>query len=731
MSTKMELANALLELEQFKTILDTILDSVFMFTPDTYRFFYVNREGVQRFGYSQTEFMQMNILSLIPSLTNTQLEKNLILLIEKQKTFIRFETTAQCKDQQQFPVEIYLQYIQQNSEKPYIVSIIRDISERYTTERQLREKEERYHQFFETNRAIKLIISPATGIIEDANQAACDFYGYSKKQILTKKISDINVFTPEQIKEEMTLAITEQRLYFNFQHRLASGDIRDVEVYSGPILVNGKYLLYSIVHDITERRRAEKDLQHAKEIAEAANRAKTTFLANMSHELRTPLNGILGYAQILQRDKTLSTQQHDGIDIIYRSGEYLLNLINDVLDLAKIEAEHVQLYETDFQFQLFLTEITKLYQLHATQKGLSFTFNPLTYLPTGIKADEKRLRQILVNLLNNAIKFTKQGGVTFTVGYDEQQMMCFQIEDTGIGIAPEELEKIFLPFQQGGDQRYRADGMGLGLSITHQLIELMGGKIHVRSTLGKGSLFWFSIPLKNATYLQSSTIVSPQIITGYQGNSLSILVVDDYWENRAVLQGLLKPLGFIIIEASNGLECIEKADKLRPDLILIDLVMPTMDGFEAVRRMRKIDALKQTPIIAISASIFELPLEASIEAGCNSFLPKPIQVEDLLDKLRVFLNIQWQYAKPKPVENIVMAESPHRRTKIVLAGLSNIDTNELRELSTRGDINGILRKLQIIEQEHPHLHEITQYLQEMARNFQIDEIRELMIQAST
>jgi signal transduction histidine kinase len=252
---------------------------------------------------------------------------------------------------------------------------------------------------------------------------------------------------------------------------------------------------------IIARERAEKS-------AESANRAKSQFLANMSHELRTPLNGILGYAQILSRDKTLTAKQFDGIRVIERSGDYLLTLINDILDLSKIEAGKIEICPTDFQLNDFLQGLIDLFQMRAQQKEISFIYEPVPHLPIGIRADEKRLRQILVNLLGNAIKFTDKGGVTLKVSAERNNTtrpksktddqlpivtLCFQVTDTGVGIAPLELKKIFLPFQQVGDPNYRPEGTGLGLSITKKLVEIMGGELHVKSILGHGSTFWFSL----------------------------------------------------------------------------------------------------------------------------------------------------------------------------------------------------------------------------------------------
>ena len=420
------------------------------------------------------------------------------------------------------------------------------------------------------------------------------------------------------------------------------------------------------------------ELQKAKIAAEAANHAKSEFLANMSHELRTPLNGILGYAQIMQRDKNVAPKQQDRVGIIHQCGSHLLTLINDILDLSKIEAGKLELSPKDFHLTSFLEGVVEICRIKAEQKEITFRFQVLNKLPTAVYTDEKRLRQVLLNLLGNAIKFTDSGSVTFKVGAidaspreeeieekipllnpqlttnNQQQItnnqqpkttkIRFQVEDTGVGMTPEQLEKIFLPFEQVGDRDRKSEGTGLGLSISLKIVQLMGSKLEVESTPGVGSKFWLDLDLPEALYwMTSATVKSKTNIIGYQGARQKILVVDDRWENRSVIVNFLQPLGFQLIEASDGKEGLEKAIEFDPDLIITDLVMPVMDGFEMTRQLRKLPEFQEKIIIGSSASVFNFNRQQSWESGCKDFIPKPIQAEELLEKLQNYLGLQWIY----------------------------------------------------------------------------------------
>ncbi|HEY9906209.1 MAG TPA: ATP-binding protein, partial [Thermosynechococcaceae cyanobacterium] len=395
-----------------------------------------------------------------------------------------------------------------------------------------------------------------------------------------------------------------------------------------------------MAEDLTQAETTQKKLAEveiARTAAEFANRSKSEFLANMNHELRTPLNGILGYAQILQRDPATTEKQMKGLKVVHQCANHLLTLINDILDLSKLEVQKMDLYPQDFHFANFLSSTVDICRVRAEQKGVEFHYQPGANLPTAVHADDKRLRQVLLNLLSNAAKFTDFGTVSFRVELVDTaespvpdpkaptQRVRFQVKDSGIGIASEKLATIFLPFEQAGKRERNSEGTGLGLAISQQIIEKMGSTIHVDSKLGKGSCFWFELDLSLASEWRIGDAIDNQKVIGYQGDRRKILVIDDREENRLVAINMLEPLGFKLAEAADGQTALDLALQMRPDLIITDVHMAVMDGLEMTRRLRQLPDFTSTPIIASPATLSQVDMQDSIDAGCTSFFPKPLE----------------------------------------------------------------------------------------------------------
>lgn len=439
---------------------------------------------------------------------------------------------------------------------------------------------------------------------------------------------------------------------------------------------------------LTQNEQLQQEIQErkkAEEAAEAASQAKSEFLANMSHELRTPLNAILGFTQVMSRDSLLRSEQREYIGIINRSGEHLLELINDVLELSKIEAGMITLDETSFDLYRLLDNLELMFQIRAEQKKLDLIFTISSEVPQYVKTDEKKLRGCLINLLGNAIKFTIRGSIMLRVGMGNEensefsvlssklereaqkykikpqnsdQSLIFEIEDTGVGIEPEEIDNIFNAFVQTQLGRQFAEGSGLGLSITRKFVQLMGGKITVSSVLGKGTIFKFNIKIAQADSSEITTQRLQQVIGLEPGQQVyRILVVDDNPENRLLLVKLLEPIGFEVQEAENGLEAITLWESWHPHLILIDTRMPVMDGLEATRQIRLKESqlasgdrpIQSTIVVALTASAFEEKRGEILAAGSNDFVRKPFQEEVIFEKIAQYIGVRYIYEDLPPL----------------------------------------------------------------------------------
>jgi len=470
-------------------------------------------------------------------------------------------------------------------------------------------------------------------------------------------------------------------------------------------------------------------LRKSKEMADLANQAKSEFLANMSHELRTPLNGILGYAQILSNSQTWGDKEQKGINVIHQCGSHLLMLINDVLDLAKIEARKLELHPTIIYFPSFLQGIVEIISIRAQQKEVEFIYLPDDGLPEAVEVDEKRLRQVLINLLGNGVKFTDKGRVTFKVTIlnqsPTQNKIRFQVEDTGVGMTPEGIAKIFMPFEQVGEVKYQKEGTGLGLAISRTIVQLMESEIHVQSQLGKGSNFFFDVDLPLITEWEKAATTDGKNIIGYQGEQKTILIVDDKWENRSVIVSLLEPIGFAVVEAEHGEEGLAKAKELQPDLIITDLAMPVMDGYKLLHQLRHGETLKHLPVIVSSASVSDMDRQRSLESGADDFLAKPLQVQELFLLLAKHLELVWEYEhNPSTIATDSLVDTGIYDVNIVAPEPEDLAI--LLSLAQQGRLKTLTEEATRIQQLNQEYAPFIEKILELTKSFQLQRIENLI-----
>lgn len=595
--------------------------------------------------------------------------------------------------------------------------------------------QQNYHAIFDVSYDGMMIYDPLTQKALEVNPQLCELYGLSATKMLHVGLRFLGIGTTSENRRNLKKSIRKARKgktqKFEWVGKHTSGRWFWTEVILKPISLVGQQRLLTIVRDITDRKNNLHALQKAKEDAEAANRSKSQFLANMSHELRTPLNAIIGFTQVMARDAKLDGEQQDHLRIINRSGEHLLGLINDVLEMSKIEAGQLSLNPSRFDLHAEIETLVEMLQLKANSQNLELICDRASDLPRYVETDEGKLRQVLVNLLGNGIKFTASGTVTLRVfplnRNDRRARLQFEIEDTGPGIDPEEMHYLFEAFGQTTLGQKSQEGTGLGLPISQQFVKLMGGEIQVESELGRGTTFRFAIPV---TLAKSSDLpelpFSRQIIgLAPEQPTYRILVVDDRSVNRKLLTQFLSPLGFQVREAANGEEAVAVWQEWEPHLIWMDIQMPVMNGYRASQEIRARPNGQDTAIIALTASAFEENRSLVLAAGCDDFVRKPFEERILYEKIAQHLGVEYLYDDETRFKERSPQTSPAERQSMLQDHLEKMPRgwiDKLHQAATEVDAQQVLDLLLQIPPEEELL---TRTLEEWVENFRFDRVTEI------
>ncbi len=619
----------LLESEQrLSATMDVMLEGCQIIGFD-WTYVYLNKVAVEQSKASLSDLLGKRFTEFWQGIEETILFKKMQKCM-KERISMRFDNVFEYQDGSSSIFDINILPVPEG-----ILILSLDITESRKAAEALKNSEEKFRRLFETHSAIKLLIDFETGAIVDVNKSAVDYYGWSAEEFKKLKISQINTMPPEIVKNEMEKVRINKYATFEFKHRLKDGTIRDVEVYSSILMIAGKEYLHSIIHDITEKKRLLQELIKAKERAEESDNLKTAFLQNMSHEIRTPLNGIIGFSNLLAAEEPTPEEIKEFTAIIQRSGNRLLEIVNNVLDISKIETGQLEYNLKPFALNSLMAQIFSFFSPFANAKDIALSYETeFDDENCIIVSDETKLNQILTNLINNAVKFTRKGEINY--GYKTNgDMIQFNVSDTGIGIAPENIDKIFVRFSQlDMDRTLDKQGAGLGLSICKGLVEGLGGNIWLESELNKGTTFYFNVPFMKGTHLMNTTDkdIQPESLS----KKVKILIAEDDFESFKYLSSIFKDNSYVLVHAINGKQAVDyvrKADDF--DLVLLDIRMPVMDGFEAVKLIKEINP--SLPVIAQTAYAFSEEKKRILAVGCDDYIAKPIEKRHLMELVHKYL----------------------------------------------------------------------------------------------
>ena len=630
-----------------------------------------NPAAESMFGYEAKDVIGQNISILMPKNYQKEHDKYLNHYLQTGKAHIigkGRELEAKCRDGSIFPMELSVGEMWIDGQQKF-TGVVRDITERKKGEEALRKSVKHYNSLVGAiNEGLAMI--DENGIFTYANEQYCKILGCSMDEVAGAHWTNFYDERAQQIiKEQLKKRVKGSSDHYELENTRKDGKKIWINISPKPIYDEDGNVKGSmgLVQDITERKHAEKalsraysemesrvkartsELLEAKENAEVASQAKNNFLSHMSHELRTPLNAILGYAHLLQQDQTIPIDKRGKIKIIQKSAENLLVHISDILDIAKIEANKIDLFPNTVNLNKFSQYICHYFRTRAETKGIDLICTFEDGICSAVLVDEKRLQQVLLNLVGNAVKFTDQGKVVFRIESvkgligmpDKTCCLRFNVEDNGVGIASEDLERIYQPFEQLNPDGYNFEGTGLGLNIAQKFVELLGGELKVESKVNKGSRFWFELVLPIAEDTGALPDSHKEMPSGYEGEKRKILVVDDVMNNRMLIKDFLEDVGFNVTVAANGKEALALLKDMQPDLIITDLIMPKINGYKFLEIFGKMSECNKIPVVAMSASPGEE--ERALQAGFNRFLSKPTPLQHLLAIIGELIGLNWRY----------------------------------------------------------------------------------------
>ncbi len=525
------------------------------------------------------------------------------------------------------------------------------------------------------------------------NPTASKLLGYSSEELIglyiNKTIGKHLYKKTAQQRERLMLVSKEEQTFLSKKGLEFPIDYVSTPIFNSKELLEGSVVVFS---DITKRKKHEDELKKATLEAQNANLSKSVFLTNMSHELRTPLNAILGFATLLKKSTTLNEVEKQNLQTIRNSGEHLLSIINEILEFAKIEAGKISINPTSSNLHNLLREIESMFTERCMDKNLDFTFNIEEAVPKYVKCDEKRVRQIFINILGNALKFTNSGKIEVKIKHAKNRLKI-KIKDTGIGMTKKAKELIFKPFEQVGESNYKQKGTGLGLAITKELIEKMNGKISFSSKENVGTIFNFEIEIQivNAFEDISTEEKHENILVSQKSYDYKVLVADDIKINRDLLVQLLDTYNLKTYEAKDGLEVLECCKTDDFDLIFMDILMPNLNGLETIKELKKNDKYKAAPIVAISANVFEDDKQKALESGADDFLTKPFKEKDIINTLEEYLDMSFTYFDEEEPEDIFYEMSEQTIKEIVNAAAS-LNTNLILEILKKENIQASIKR---------------------------------------